>query len=462
MNLGNDTRQNIQGALDFSSPPAGEACEAEREGTESFPAGDGPERPASTNRLMEEVCERANLKDALRRVQANQGSPGVDGMTVDDLTGSLKQHWPTIREQLLNGTYEPHPVRRVEIPKPVGGVRKLGIPTVLDRFIQQAVMQVLQRQWDRTFSDNSYGFRPGRSARQAVAKAQQYIADGYGWVVDLDLEKFFDRVNHNKLMGRVATRVEDPRLLKLIRAFLNAGVMENGLVGPSVEGTPQGGPLSPLLSNLVLDDLDRELERRGHRFVRYADDSNIYVRSERAGQRVMESVTRFITTQLKLTVNEAKSAVARPQDRKFLGFSFTAGPDVKRIIAPKALGRFKARIREITRRAKGVSMEATIAELAPYIRGWRGYFGFCETPEVLVNLTRWVRLRLRAALWRQWKTPRRRRAALLELGVRGPLANQTAGSGRGPWHLARSKALSVGLSNAYFKSLGLPSLIDER
>jgi RNA-directed DNA polymerase len=294
-----------------------------------------------------------------------------------------------------------------------------------------------------------------------VVKAQQYIADGYGWVVDLDLEKFFDRVNHDKLMGRVATRVEDPRLLKLIRAFLNAGVMENGLVGPSVEGTPQGGPLSPLLSNVVLDDLDRELERRGHRFVRYADDSNIYVRSERAGQRVMASVTRFITRQLTLTVNEAKSAVARPQDRKFLGFSFTAGPEVKRIIAPKALDRFKARIRDVTRRAKGVSIKTTIAELAPYMRGWRSYFGFCETPEVLVNLTRWVRLRLRAALWRQWKTARRRRAALLNLGVRGPLASHTAGSGRGPWYLARSKALSVGLSNAYFKSLGLPSLIEE-
>jgi len=410
---------------------------------------------------MEEVCERANLKNAWQRVQANKGSPGVDGMTVGELTDYLKQRWPALREQLLNGTYEPQPVRRVEIPKPDGGVRKLGIPTALDRFLQQAVMQVLQRQWDRTFSDYSYGFRPGRSAHQAVAQAQQYIADGYGWVVDLDLEKFFDRVNHDKLMGRLAHRVEDKRLLKLIRAFLDAGVMENGLVSPSVEGTPQGGPLSPLLSNLVLDELDRELERRGHRFVRYADDSNIYVRSERAGHRVMESVTRFITQRLKLKVNETKSAVARPQQRKFLGFSFTTGPDVKRVIAPAALFRFKQRTREMTRRAKGVSMETTIAELAPYLRGWRGYFGFCETPEALVNLTRWVRLRLRAALWRQWKTPRRRRAALLQLGVRGPLASQTAGSGRGPWHLARSKALSVGLSNAYFRSLGLPSLIEE-
>jgi RNA-directed DNA polymerase len=409
---------------------------------------------------MEEVCERENLKEALRRVKANKGSAGVDGMTIGGISDYLKHHWPAIRARLLNGTYEPKPVRRVEIRKPDGGMRKLGIPTVLDRFIQQAVMQVLQRRWDRTFSRHSYGVRPGRSAHHAVAQAQQYLADGTGWVVDLDLEKFFDRVNHDKLMGRVAQRVDDTRLLKLIRAFLNAGVMENGLVGPSVEGTPQGGPLSPLLSNLVLDELDREVERRGPRFVRYAADSNIYVRSARAGQRVMESVTRFITTQLKLTVNETKSAVARPQDRKFLGFSFTAGPEVKRAIAPKALDRFKARVREITRRAKGVSIETTMAELAPYMRGWRSYFGFCETPEVLVNLTRWVRSRLRAALWRQWKTPRRRRAALLQLGVRGLLASQTAGSGRGPWYLARSKALSVGLSHAYFTSLGFPSLID--
>jgi len=407
------------------------------------------------------VCERENLKEALRRVKSNKGSPGVDGMTVGAIPDYLKQHWPAIREQLLNGTYEPKPVRRVEIPKPDGaGVRKLGIPTVLDRFIQQAVMQVLQRRWDQTFSDYSYGFRPKRSAHQAVAKAQQYVAEGYGWVVDLDLEKFFDRVNHDKLMGQIAKRVEDKRLLKLIRACLNAGVMENGLVSPSVEGTPQGGPLSPLLSNLVLDELDKQLEHRGHRFVRYADDSNIYVRSQRAGHRVMESVTRFITQKLKLKVNEAKSAVARPQERKFLGFCFTAGPEVRRAIASKALHRFKRRIREITRRAKSVSITTTIEELVPYMRGWRGYFGFCETPVVLQYLTRWVRLRLRAALWRQWKTPRRRRAALLELGVRPRLASNIAASGRGSWYLARSKALSVGLSNAYFKSLGLPTLIE--
>jgi RNA-directed DNA polymerase len=269
------------------------------------------------------------------------------------------------------------------------------------------------------------------------------------------------REKSDKLMGQIAKRIEDKRLLKLIRAFLNAGVMENGLVSPSVEGTPQGGPLSPLLSNLVLDELDRELERRGHRFVRYADDCNIYVRSERAGQRVMESITRFITIQLKLKVNEAKSAVARPQERKFLGFSFTVGPEVKRVIAPKALDRFKRRIREITRRAKSVSLKTTMEELAPYMRGWRSYFGFCETPEVLIYLTRWVRLRLRAAMWRQWKTRRRRRAALLALGVRPRLASNTASSSRGPWYLAKAKALSVGLSNAYFKSLGLPSLFEE-
>src|SRR5471030_1056097 len=458
MNLESDKRLNIQLRLDFSSAPTGEARQAGGEDIEALSVVGEPERPANTRRIMEEICERANLKEALRQVRGNKGSAGVDRMTVDQLGDYLKQHWPAIREQLLNGTYEPKPVRRVEIPKSDGGVRKLGIPTVLDRFIQQAVMQVLQRRWDRTFSDYSYGFRPGRSAQQAVAQAQQYIAEGHGWCVDLDLEKFFDRVNHDKLMGQIAKRVEDKRLLKLIRAFLNAGVMENGLVSPSVEGTPQGGPLSPLLSNLVLDELDRELENRGHRFVRYADDCNIYVRSERAGQRVMKSISRFITQKLKLKVNEAKSAVARPQERKFLGFSFTAGPDIKRTIAPKSLERFKQRIRETTRRAKGVSIKTTMEELATYMRGWRGYFGFCETPEVLIALTRWVRLRLRAALWRQWKTPRRRRAALIANGVSEWAARNTAGSGRGPWYLARSRALSTGLSNAYFKSLGMPSL----
>src|SRR2546428_5892466 len=438
MNLKDDKQQNIQKQLDFSDAPTGEARKAGRKETESSRARSEFENPASMDRMMEAICEWGNLKEAMWRVKTNKGSAGIDGMTVDELPDYPQLL--VIREQLLSGVYEPQPVKRVEIPKPDGGVRKLGIPTALDRFVQQAVMQVLQQRWDRTFSDSSYGFRPGRSTHQAVAQAQQYIAAGYGWVADLDLEKFFDRVNHDKLMGQIAKRVRDKRLVKLIRAFLNAGVMENGLVSPSVEGTPQGGPLSPLLSNLVLDELDRELERRGHRFVRYADDCNIYVRSERSGQRVMDSITRFITQRLKLKVNDKKSAVARPQERKFLGFSFTDGPVIRRRIAPKAVERFKERIREITRQAKGVSLETTMAKLAPYMRGWRGYFGFCETPDMLINLTRWVRLRLRAAMWRQWKTQRRRRAMLIQLGVHGILAGNTAARGRGPRPLGHSEA----------------------
>src|ERR1700674_269084 len=308
MDLKRDKRQNIQKKLDFSSERKGEARQAGREETESCQAVHGPESPANIIGVMEEVCERENLMEALRRVKGNKVSEGIDGRSVGQLSGYLKEHWLTIREQLLNGTYEPQPVRRVEIEKPDGGgMRKLRIPTTLDRFLQQAVMQVLQRRWDSTFSDHSYGFRPRRSAHHAVAQAQQYLAEGYDWVIDLDLEKFFDRVNHDKLMGQIAKRVEDKRLRKLIRAFLNDGVMENGLVSPSVEGTPQGGPLSPLLSNLVLDELDRELERRGHSFVRYADDCNIYVRSHRAGERVMASTTKFLVEKLKLRVNVTKS-----------------------------------------------------------------------------------------------------------------------------------------------------------
>src|ERR1700741_5279926 len=332
-----DKRQKNQLVLGFPEASRSEAPMAPREGTESLAAKRSPESPAIGERLMEEVCERENCKQALARVKANKGSPGVDGMTVHDLPGYLKQHWPVIREQLLRGTYQPQPVRRVEIPKPDGGMRKLGIPTVLDRFIQQAVMQVLQRRWDPIFSEHSHGFRPKRSAHQAVAKAQQYIAAGHRWVVDLDLEKFFDRVNHDKLMAAIARRVTDKRVLRLIGAFLKVGVLENGLVSPAEEGTPQGGPLSPLLSNIVVDELDCELERRQHRFVRYADDCNIYVRSRAAGQRVMTSVTRFLTRRLKVKVNVMKSAVAQPQERKVLGFSFTASPEAKRVIAPQAL-----------------------------------------------------------------------------------------------------------------------------
>jgi RNA-directed DNA polymerase len=350
----------------------------------------------------------------------------------------------------------------VEIPKPDGGVRKLGIPTVLDRFIQQAVMQVLQSRWDRTFSNHSYGFRPGRSAHQAVEQAQQYIAEGYRWCVDLDLEKFFDRVSHDKLMTRIETRVSDRRLLKLIRSFLKAGVMEGGLVSPVDEGTPQGGPLSPLLSNIVLDEFDRELERRGLRFARYADDCNVYVRSRRAGERVMESLKRFITTKLKLKVNEQKSAVARPWERKFLGFSFTANREPKRRIAPKAVIRFKEKVRELTRRTRGVSTERMAEDLSRYLRGWIGYFGRCQTPSVLDDLEKWFRRRLRSAIWKQWKRGRVRFAELQKRGVGKDLAAQTAGSAHGPWRLANSPALAFALPNAYFDSLGIPRLTGGR
>ena len=428
------------------------------EGTESLAAKRRTESPAITERLMEEVCERENCKQALARVKANKGSPGVDGMTVHTLAGHLKQHWPAIREQLRNGTYEPQPVKRMEIPKPDGGVRKLGIPTVLDRFIQQAVMQVLQRRWDRTFSKHSFGFRPKRSAHQAVRAAQQYIAEGYRWVVDLDLEKFFDRVNHDKLMAKIAERVSDKRMLRLIRAFLRAGVMEDGLVSTTDEGTPQGGPLSPLLSNIVLDELDQELERRGLRYARYADDSNIYVRSRRAGERVMASITRFITTQLKLRVNQQKSAVARPWERKFLGFSVTRHREPQRRIAPKAILRFKERVRELTRRTRGVSVEKMAEELSLYLRGWQGYFGFCQTPYVLRDLEYWLRRRLRAFLWKQWKRGTVRFAELTQRGVSRDLAACTAGSAHGPWRLAESPALHFALPVAYFVSLGIPQL----
>jgi RNA-directed DNA polymerase len=453
-----DKRQKNQLVLAFLEEDRGEAPKCLPEGTESSAGKRGTESPAITAQLMEEVCGRENCKQALKRVKANKGRPGVDGMTVHDLPGYLVQHWPAIREQVLSGTYKPQPVRRVEIPKPDGGVRKLGIPTVLDRFIQQAVMQVLQGRWDRTFSDHSYGFRPGRSAHQAVEQAQQYIAEGYRWVVDLDLEKFFDRVNHDKLIAKVAERVSDQRMLKLIRAFLRAGVMENGLVSPVDEGTPQGGPLSPLLSNIMLDEFDRELERRGLRFARYADDSNIYVRSKRAGERVMGSLTAFLTTKLKLKVNQQKSAVARPWERKFLGFSFTMNREPKRRIAPKAVLRFKERVRELTRRTRGVSIERMVEELVQYLKGWLGYFGKCQTPSVLQSLEEWVRRRLRSVIWKQWKRGSVRFVELRKRGVGKDLAAKTAGSAHGPWRLANSPALAIALPNAYFDSLKIPRL----
>jgi RNA-directed DNA polymerase len=451
-------RPKTQRELAFPLNVKGEALRDGRKGAEPPAAVGDSESPAKTDRLMEEVCERENLKKALKQVQANKGSPGIDRMTAAKLPDFLRKHWPALRDQLLRGTYQPQPVKRVEIPKPDGGMRKLGIPTVLDRFIQQAVMQVLQKQWDPTFSQYSYGFRPKRSAHQAVAQAQRYIAEGHRHVVDIDLEKFFDRVNHDILMVRVARRISDKRLLKLLRAFLEAGAMENGLVSPMDEGTPQGGPLSPLLSNLVLDDLDRELAKRGHRFVRYADDCNIYVRSRAAGDRVMESVTAFLTKRLKLKVNREKSAVARPWERKFLGFSFTTGREPRRRIAPKALQRFKDRIRELTRRTRGVSLEQRVKEMAAYLNGWRAYFGYCQTPSVLQRLDEWIGRRMRCAIWKQWKRGPKRFAELRQRGVRSNLAAQTVGSAHGHWRIANSPALNMALPICFFVSLGLPKL----
>jgi RNA-directed DNA polymerase len=409
--------------------------------------------------VMREVLEPENLKAALARVQANKGKPGIDGMTVEQLPGYLRVHWPRIKQQLLAGTYKPQPVKRVEIPKPDGGVRKLGIPTVVDRFIQQAVRQILSRRWDSTFSQSSYGFRPGRSAHQAVEAAQRHIAEGCRWVVDIDLEKFFDRVNHDRLMGRIMQRESDRTLIHLIRAFLTSGVMIEGLVSPTDEGTPQGGPLSPLLSNLVLDELDKELEKRGHKFVRYADDCNIYVRSERAGHRVMEGVSDFITRKLKLKVNTSKSAVARPKDRKFLSFSFTGGKNVKRRIAPKAIKRFKAKVRELTNRHKGRSLRQIVEPLSEYLRGWRAYFGHCQTPSVLASLDEWVRRRLRCLVLTRWRRGRRRFAELTKRGVGKSLAAQTAASAHGPWRLSRSPALHLALPSSFWDWLGVERVL---
>ena len=451
-------RQKTDRKITLHGGATGEARSPGMEGAEAPTARPEIESRAAAGPPMEAIVERDNLKKALARVKANKGAAGIDGMTVEDLGPYLKEHWPTIRAQLLDGTYQPQPVRRVEIPKASGGMRALGIPTVLDRFIQQALTQVLQADWDRTFSEMSFGFRPGRSAHQAVEQAQAYIASGHDVVVDIDLEKFFDRVNHDTLMGLVAKRVMDKRILKLIGAFLNAGALMDGLVSPTEEGTPQGGPLSPLLSNLMLDVLDKELEKRGHRFVRYADDCNVYVRSQRAGERVMASVEQFLAKRLKLKVNKAKSAVARPSVRKFLGFSFTSGSAPKRRIAWQAIDRCKKRIRELTPRSGGQSLAQVAKELSGYLVGWRGYFGYCETPSVLRTLDQWTRRRLRAIAWKQWKRGCTRYKKLRRRGVGHDLAAKTAGSVHGPWRLSQSPALTMALPNAYFRSLGLVTL----
>jgi RNA-directed DNA polymerase len=431
-------RQKTELEITLQAGARGEAPSVGMEGTEARTADTQVESQAAHGPSMEVIVERDNLRKALAQVKRNKGAAGVDGMSLDALAPYLEEHWPAIRAQLLEGTYRPQPVRRVEIPKASGGTRPLGIPTVLDRFIQQAVLQVLQAEWDPTFSEHSFGFRPKRSAHQAVARAQEFIASGHGIVVDIDLEKFFDRVNHDILMGLVAKRVADKRILKLIRGFLTAGVLMDGLVGATV--------------------LDKELETRGLHFVRYADDCNIYVRSQRAGERVMASIEKFLSKRLKLRVNKAKSAVDRPAKRKFLGFSFTNRKQPRRRIAPQSLDRFRSRVREMTRRTRGKSLAQIVKELNVYLIGWRGYFGFCETPSTLSELDQWTRRRLRALVWKQWRHGPNRFAELRRCGVGRVMAAQTASSSRGPWRLSASPVLSMALSNAFFKSLGLATV----
>ena len=423
------------------------------------PSSEGPD--ANGEDLLEQVLSRENLFAALDRVKANRGAPGIDGMTVKELPEHLKEHWLSIREALRAGTYRPLPVRRVEIPKPGGGERLLGIPTVLDRLIQQALSQVLGRLFNPHFSDASYGFRPGRSAHQAVKVAQRHLREGRRWVVDVDITRFFDRVNHDKLMARVARRVKDKRVLKLIRSYLESGVMLNGVVVKTEEGTPQGGPLSPLLANILLDDLDKELEQRGHAFVRYADDCNIYVSSRRAGERVKESVTRFLKERLSLEVNEAKSAVDRPWKRKFLGFSFTNRKENPAIrVAPAALQRAKDRFRQLTWRWRGQSMEATLERLNEYARGWAGYFALAETKSPFEELDEWVRRRLRAILWHQWKKPKARARNMIRLGAPADKAWEWAYTNKKAWRISRSAPLQRTLDNAYWRAQGLVSLAE--
>ena len=407
---------------------------------------------------MERVCERANLQAALKRVKKNKGSAGIDGMTVDELPEHLKTHWPALREQLLTGTYQPSPVRRHGIPKSGGGVRELGIPTVVDRFIQQAILQVLGPRFDSTFSQYSYGFRPGRSAHDAVVQAQRYVNEGRRFVVDVDLEKFFDRVNHDVLMGRLAKRIEDKRLRGLIRRYLEAGMMANGVATERHEGTPQGGPLSPLLANVLLDEVDKELERRGHAFVRYADDCNVYVRSRRAGERGMELLRRLYAG-LRLRVNEAKSAVDRPQNRKLLGYSFwnAGGMQVKRKVAPKALTAMRDRVRELTRPTRSQSIARVVEDLRSYLTGWKNYFRLADTPKIFRELDEWIRHRLRALHLRHWK---RGRTTYRELRARGAperVAAQVAASTR-RWWKNSAMAIHIAFPIRYFDELGVPRL----
>lgn len=410
--------------------------------------------------LMEQVVARGNVKAALARVRENRGSPGVDGMTVGELPQYLMEHGEGVREQLLSGTYQPRAIRRQEIPKSGGGVRELGIPCVLDRLIQQAILQVLQPLFDPSFSQHSYGFRPGRSAHDAVKAAQRYVEEGRRWVVDVDLEKFFDRVNHDVLMGRLARRISDSRLLRLIRRYLKAGLMADGVVMERLEGTAQGSPLSPLLANLLLDEVDKELEKRGHAFVRYADDCNVYVQSERAGERVMAALERLYA-RLRLKVNREKSKVARAQKRSFLGFSFwyAKGGMVKRRVAPKATHALKQRVRQITRRSGGRSLRAVVAELRSYLPGWKQYFQLADTPNVFADHDKWIRHRLRALQLKQWKRGPRVFAELRKLGVPATAAARVAANTRRWWHNA-AKLVHLGLTTRYYDRIGVPRLAD--
>ena len=410
--------------------------------------------------LMERILSRENLLTALKRVERNKGSHGIDEMSVKDLRRYLYENWDSLREALRNGTYQPSPVRRVEIPKPNGGVRLLGIPTVTDRFIQQAITQQLSPIFDPTFSKHSYGFRPNKSAHDAVRKAKGFIKEGYRWVVDIDLEKFFDKVNHDKLMGTLAKSIKDSSLLKLIRKYLQAGVMINGVVHNSEEGTPQGGPLSPLLSNIVLHELDMELEKRGHRFVRYADDCNIYVKTPKAGFRVMESITNFIENKLKLKVNKEKSDVDRLWKRKFLGFSFTFNKEPKVRIANESVKRMKTRVREITSRSKPYRMEQRIEKLNQYLIGWCGYFALADTPSKFKEFDEWIRRRLRMCEWKQWKLPKTRIKRLITLGVPPHKAYEWGNSRKKYWRIACSPILNKTLHNSYWRNRGLRSLAE--
>jgi len=410
--------------------------------------------------LMEAVCERGNLMLAYQRVVKNKGAAGVDGIGVNEFKEHLKQHWPTIKAKLRVGSYIPQAVRRVDIPKPQGGVRMLGIPTLTDRLIQQALHQVLSPIFEAGFSESSYGFRPGKSAHQAVKAARQYVAEGRRVVVDMDLEKFFDRVNHDILMDKVSKKIGDERVLKLIRRYLEAGMMANGIVSPRTEGTPQGGPLSPLLSNILLTDLDKELERRGHAFCRYADDCNIYVKSKMAGERIMASITGFLSEKLKLTVNAAKSAVASPWERKFLGYSLTWHKAPKLRIAPSSLQRLEGKIREVLKGARGRSLSHTVSELNPILRGWAAYFKLTETKRALEEIDGWLRRKLRCILWRQWKRPYTRGKNLMKAGLTEERAFRSAFNQRGPWWNSGASHMNQAFRKAYFDRLGLVSLLD--